>query len=208
MSQKEKWFRDLDGCIECGTSERKHQGRGLCINCYARWIRKQNPEKYREKDRKINKSEKRRKYLEKYSAIEEHKQDVRDRMTKYRTTHKEICLERTQKWRDGNPDKIKTYNDSRKDYKTVQKYGQDALKKMVECNHACQKCGSMKRVAIHHIDWNPENNTYDNFAVLCAKCHAKLHFWIPERLRRDIFNEWMSIPLEQMDGERRVRSRR
>lgn len=31
-----RWSRDYARCSECATTERKHVGRGLCKNCYAR----------------------------------------------------------------------------------------------------------------------------------------------------------------------------
>jgi len=40
----------------------------------------------------------------------------------------------------------------------------------------CQKCNSMKRIAIHHIDGNNKNNNGDNLMTLCCSCHIKLHW--------------------------------
>ena len=34
--QIEKWSRKYDGCIECSTTERKHVGKGKCVNCWRR----------------------------------------------------------------------------------------------------------------------------------------------------------------------------
>ncbi len=34
------WSRDYPACIECGTVIRRHQGHGLCVNCYARASRR------------------------------------------------------------------------------------------------------------------------------------------------------------------------
>ena len=31
-----KWAFKHDCCVNCGTTKRKHQGRGLCVKCYAR----------------------------------------------------------------------------------------------------------------------------------------------------------------------------
>ncbi len=38
---KNRWARHYDKCIECGTTIIKHQGKGLCVNCYARMLNKQ-----------------------------------------------------------------------------------------------------------------------------------------------------------------------
>lgn len=37
----DRWSRKCASCIECGTTSVKHQGNGLCWNCYARLRRKQ-----------------------------------------------------------------------------------------------------------------------------------------------------------------------
>jgi len=34
------WARDWDCCRECGTTNRPHKAKGLCMNCYARELRK------------------------------------------------------------------------------------------------------------------------------------------------------------------------
>ena len=73
----------------------------------------------------------------------------------------------------------------------AKKYGEDALKILLENDYKCQKCGSGKRPCIHHIDWDEKNNVYENFAVLCGSCHSALHSWVPERLREVLFLEWM-----------------
>ena len=36
---EKQWSHKYTACIECGTTERKHQGRGLCRNCHARYLR-------------------------------------------------------------------------------------------------------------------------------------------------------------------------
>lgn len=33
------WSRNYDRCVECGSNERKHNGHGLCVNCYARLLK-------------------------------------------------------------------------------------------------------------------------------------------------------------------------
>lgn len=37
---KNKWAMKYDCCIECGTTERKHHGKGLCVNCHARYLKR------------------------------------------------------------------------------------------------------------------------------------------------------------------------
>ena len=37
------WSRNFDKCQVCGTSERKHRGKGLCVNCYERNLYQSSP---------------------------------------------------------------------------------------------------------------------------------------------------------------------
>jgi hypothetical protein len=32
-----RWSRQWDACRECGSTERRHNARGLCVACYAVW---------------------------------------------------------------------------------------------------------------------------------------------------------------------------
>lgn len=53
------------------------------------------------------------------------------------------------------------------------------LKKEVyeKCNHRCVKCGSKKKLHIHHIQEFSKGglNEIDNLILLCASCHAEAH---------------------------------
>lgn len=40
----------------------------------------------------------------------------------------------------------------------------------------CVVCGTNKKLVIHHIDGNHENNDPDNQEVLCNSCHSRLHW--------------------------------
>ncbi len=40
----------------------------------------------------------------------------------------------------------------------------------------CQWCGTDKRLAIHHIDYNKKNNTPLNLITLCKCCNSKMNF--------------------------------
>ena len=49
----------------------------------------------------------------------------------------------------------------------------------------CQECGKEqwqlrfkfnKKLDVHHIDYNPENNNYRNLITLCRSCHIKTNF--------------------------------
>lgn len=43
------WSKEYSCCTECGTTERKHYGKGLCYRCYNRRKRKENPVPNRER---------------------------------------------------------------------------------------------------------------------------------------------------------------
>ena len=73
----------------------------------------------------------------------------------------------------------------------LRKYGVAGSVVLKRDNYVCRKCGSTKRLSIHHIDWNKENNSESNLVVLCSSCHSTLHLFIPERLRQSIFEEWL-----------------
>ncbi len=185
-------FREGESCKECGTSEKKFGARGLCVNCYARTLRRENPEKYRAIHKKHEQTDKRKKWLEDYKKGDTYKKMIKKSSTKYRENNREIMIERTRVWRKNNPDILEEYKSTAKDLKIVNKYGEYALHKMIECKYKCQKCGSDDRASVHHIDWDKENNVYENFAILCNSCHSKLHSWQPPHLRLQIFDEWMS----------------
>ena len=39
----------------------------------------------------------------------------------------------------------------------------------------CEKCGSSKKIVIHHKDRNRRNNDINNLQAFCNSCHLKLH---------------------------------
>jgi len=186
-------FRDGESCIVCGTTERKHHARDMCTNCYAVWIRKQNPEVYRNIDRKHQQSDKRKKWRKEYESTDEYKKYILQKAKEWRERNPELHLERTRQWRLQNRKHLDAYNEAQKDIRLIKKYGEGALRLKIECGYKCQKCGSDNRVAVHHIDWNKHNNIYENFAILCNVCHSALHSWQPPELRHKIFEEWMNV---------------
>jgi len=40
-------------------------------------------------------------------------------------------------------------------------------------NYTCQKCGSKKKLSIHHIDYDKKNNKEKNLITLCISCNVK-----------------------------------
>ena len=43
-------------------------------------------------------------------------------------------------------------------------------------SYRCQYCGSVKKLRIHHIDYNKENNNIFNLVTLCLKCNSIMNF--------------------------------
>ena len=48
-------------------------------------------------------------------------------------------------------------------------------KNIIERDHFCINCSSTKRLEVHHIDKNRNNNESKNLLTLCYKCHSKKH---------------------------------
>lgn len=41
---------------------------------------------------------------------------------------------------------------------------------------ACERCGGIERLSLHHKDRNPFNNEQSNHETLCVRCHTKEHW--------------------------------
>ena len=185
------WSKKHEKCINCGTTDTPHKSKGLCINCYHKKWRKDNPEKVKAAMDKYNASDKRKTWRKEYESTDKYKEYMLQKAREYRARNTELCYDRTRKWREENQDHLKAYNEAQKDVRLVKKYGDDALRLKIECGYVCQKCGSEERVAVHHKDWDDTNNVYENFAILYGSCHSKLHNWQPPEFRLQIFDNWM-----------------
>ncbi|WP_456327960.1 hypothetical protein [Archaeoglobus sp.] len=42
-------------------------------------------------------------------------------------------------------------------------------------DYKCVICGKNKDLHIHHLDWDPTNNSVDNLITLCSDCHKFVH---------------------------------
>jgi len=49
----------------------------------------------------------------------------------------------------------------------------------------CNRCSDTNNICVHHIDENPDNNSIENFEILCASCHTRLH-----KLWSTPWNKW------------------
>lgn len=54
----------------------------------------------------------------------------------------------------------------------------DSLKERIKKrdNYTCQKCGSMDKLCVHHIDYNKQNCSDDNLITLCNRCNLSVNF--------------------------------
>lgn len=42
--------------------------------------------------------------------------------------------------------------------------------------NACEKCGAVSRLGLHHIDNDRTNNSPENLLTLCPSCHTSWHW--------------------------------
>jgi len=70
--------------------------------------------------------------------------------------------------------------------KSLEEYGAEfnnTLKELIRNrdNHKCQICGCpevecIKKLSVHHIDYNKKNNNTNNLIALCMRCHLKTNY--------------------------------
>lgn len=60
-------------------------------------------------------------------------------------------------------------------YLSKKRYGGLREEVFKKDNYMCQLCGSETQLCVHHIDCNKNNNTMDNFVLLCLKHHRFVH---------------------------------
>ena len=56
--------------------------------------------------------------------------------------------------------------------KSPQMYRGKALAVYDSC---CNGCNSEENIEVHHIDSDRKNDQLENLAILCSKCHGKIH---------------------------------
>lgn len=88
-------------------------------------------------------------------------------------------MRRIHEWLAENPEIDKTY---RKRYADNRLFDGNRKVAMERDNHACQHCGSVSDLQVHHIDGNgvtspkeQRNNDLANLLTLCRSCHTKVH---------------------------------
>ncbi len=200
------WSKKFTKCIECGSTETEHQGYGLCRNCYMKKMRSEKPDIYKEMDKRYKQTPEYKAWSKEYESRPEVKERHRLASKKYRENNPGRMKEIQDRWEKNHPNAHLEYR-SKPEIKLrasrnclIRKYGEIVLVVLERDHYKCQKCGKDEH-HIHHIDWDKKNNTPENMITLCNSCHKKLHSWVPIKLRRLIFDEWMSFsPSPRLGG--------
>jgi len=191
------WSKEYKQCQECGTTEIPHHACGLCKNCYSRLYHQKNRDKLNALQRKRKQTPEYKIKERIYNQIPDVKERNREKAKRWRERHPDHLKEVKERFKKNHPNYKTEYSRRPKmkeyvrNYVLRQKYGENAFVVLERDNHTCQKCGSKDDIHIHHIDWNKENNELDNLILLCNSCHLTLHNFVPERFRREIFDEFM-----------------
>jgi 5-methylcytosine-specific restriction endonuclease McrA len=70
--------------------------------------------------------------------------------------------------------------------KAIRYIANQAIKLLNIPREKCSECNRKKKLCIHHIDKNVENNLRENLQVLCRKCHRLKHPDLPDKLFIDL----------------------
>lgn len=62
--------------------------------------------------------------------------------------------------------------EKRKHRNWQKRFGGNRTKVIERDNHSCQICGYNKKVRVHHINENPNDNRLENLITLCIICHT------------------------------------
>lgn len=145
-----RWALKYNYCINCGTKESPHYGRGYCISCYNKLFKTLMDKKYREKHKKELSV-----YFKKYNIKNKEKKQRYDyeRRSKLRFNGLDkIALEKADykcsRCGIGNDEHIKKYNSR------LNVHHKDNL------GRGKQKNGEKP------------NNLLENLVVLCVSCHT------------------------------------
>lgn len=102
-------------------------------------------------------------------------QKCRSRFYRVNNRDKILLLKRKNSKKDSYITWKRKYD---KEYNDKIRFGGLRRSVMERDNFSCQDCGGeypYVKIVVHHIDFNPKNNTMDNLIVLCRACHARKH---------------------------------
>ena len=60
--------------------------------------------------------------------------------------------------------------------KLIVKHSECHNRASIYIKDSCERCSGDNRLAVHHINNNPYDNTQDNLMTLCNRCHALWHW--------------------------------
>jgi len=105
------------------------------------------------------------------------------------------------KWVEDNPESVSKYGEEHPQWKggtSSNPYSKEFYDKREDVinrdDKECKMCGISRKkhkedtgkdLAVHHIDANKSNNSYDNLATLCLACNVKVEFK-PVRVQFDV----------------------
>lgn len=140
-----------NGCVQCGSKNRKHQGHGLCVSCFSKANR--------------------------YKYVEE----ARQRASEYYEKNQEKVREsQREKWRNFD-EQQRTKKAKSAFKRKYDCNGVKAIERAEFKCEVCSYDSYQEVLQIHHKDRNRKNNDLDNLIVLCPTCHAEEHYankWI------------------------------
>lgn len=180
-------------CRRCRSTERRIQGKGLCIRCYhrqwrktedrRRWNSTQYPDGCTKCGRKDLKHQGKGLCGKCYSR-------------QFKRKHRKSTLLAAKRYYQDNRDQRRTYQREwywSQDEDARRKHAEKAFNRKYDCNgvlaleragYRCETCGYDRIrgvLRIHHRDKNRKNNELSNLRVLCPTCHEEWHY-----LDRDI----------------------
>jgi len=132
--------------------ERKHQGRGYCVNHYNLWKYHNDPryrERYIERQKLYNQKNKKRLRKSKIDWYNKNKEKLKKKQVAYNTNR----LQTDEEYK-------------KKEY--VKKRTREKLKR----DSNCAKCNSTENLQFHHISYDSP----DNAITLCRTCHFGEHY--------------------------------
>lgn len=89
-----RWAREWTKCKKCGTKEKRHHAKGLCVLCHD----------------KARRAQKNAWQNRQYAANPEYREMKKRRSKEYQMAHYEEVLAKVSAWRAENPEKTREYN--------------------------------------------------------------------------------------------------
>lgn len=166
--------KDKHKCIRCGAVPQ--QGRTMCATCLA-------SDRARIKERRA---------ARRHAGVCMECGGPRQSGSNFCAEHRGSALKRNAEYAQRQADKQPgaagggTPTNAQRTRRLREKYGQAAADRWNHADGKCEACGAKyghTAIHLHHIDQNPTNNTFANFACLCFDCHRLVHLLLKSRDR-------------------------